>query len=78
MPVLRPAVKDDDGTLSRIIKYIPTEIVAIYTAIAGVLKPAANTGPLHIDIQRYLYVLIFLVVITPLWTYIAVIDNKDM
>lgn len=78
MATLRPAVKGDDSPISKIIKYIPAEIIAVYTAIAGVLKPAANSGPLDIDVQRYFYVVLFLIVITPIWTYIAVISTKDV
>jgi hypothetical protein len=78
MANLRPAVKEDDSFLSKIVKYIPAEIIAVYTAIAGVLKPAANAGPIQIDVHRYMYVLIFLIIITPIWTYFAVLGNSDI
>ena len=78
MPTFRPAVKDEDNFLSKIVKYIPAEIIAVYTAIAGVLKPAANAGPVELDVQRYFYVLVFLIVVTPVWTYIAVIGNDQV
>lgn len=78
MATLRPAVNDNDSFLSKIVKYIPAEIIAVYTAIAGVLKPPANAGPLQIDVERYFYVLLFLVIVTPIWTYIAVSGSKDI
>jgi hypothetical protein len=78
MDNFRPAVSDGDNYLSKIIKYIPAELIAVYTAIAGVLKPAANTGPLELDVERYFWVTLFLIVVTPIWTYIAVIGNSQV
>ncbi|RPD46484.1 hypothetical protein [Paracnuella aquatica] len=69
--ILRPAVRNDDTYLAKIIKYIPSEIIAVYTAIAGLLKP--NTDYLN----YYLWVLILLGVITPVWTYFSVKDNDQ-
>jgi hypothetical protein len=78
MEISRPAVSDGDSTLAKIVKYIPGEIIAGYTAIAGILTPAANFGPTELDISRYKYILLFLVVVTPIWTYISVLNSNDV
>lgn len=77
MPTLRPAVKESDNYLETIIKYIPAEIVAAYTALVGYLaiKPATDI-PAHYK-SYYLIVFFILLFVTPLWTFFAVIDNND-
>ncbi len=77
MATYRPAVKDDDNYLEKIIKYIPAEIVAAYTALIGYLSLEPNTDiPAHYK-TYYLIVFFILLLITPVWTYFAVIDNND-
>jgi hypothetical protein len=78
METLRPAVKDDDGYVQKIIKYIPAEIVAGYTALVGYLTVTANSEiPAHYT-TYYLIILVVLVLITPFWTYFAVLDNSNI
>lgn len=66
---IRPAVNPGDPYLDRIIAYIPTEVIAAYTAISGLLKDETGVS------ATYKWVLIALVIITPVWTYFAVKDN---
>ncbi|HRG57969.1 MAG TPA: hypothetical protein PK323_03375 [Bacteroidia bacterium] len=74
MATYRPAVKDDDGYIQKIIKYIPAEIVTGYTALVGYLAVGANTEvPPHYK-TYYVILLSLLTVITPVWTYFAVLD----
>ncbi len=78
MPTLRPSVKNDDGYVQKIIKYIPTEIVAAYTALVGYLSVTTNSDiPAHYK-TYYLILLVVLVLVTPLWTYYAVLDNSNL
>ncbi len=77
MATLRPAIKESDNLLETIIKYIPSEIVAAYTALLGYLSLKANAEiPDHYK-TYYLIVFFILLLITPVWTYFAVIDNND-
>lgn len=76
---LRPQIKDNDSALAKIIKYIPAEIITVYTAIIGILKQNLDVeAPKESDINIYFIVLIIITVITPIWTYYAVIDNKNI
>ncbi len=77
MTTFRPAVSQDDGYVQKVIKYIPAEIVAGYTALAGYLSLDANMPiPGHYK-TYYLILLGILVAITPVWTYFAVLDNAN-
>lgn len=77
MPTFRPAIKESDNYLEKIIKYIPAEIVAAYTALTGYLSVKPNTDiPSHYK-SYYLMVFFVLLIVTPVWTYFAVIDNND-
>lgn len=79
MPLLRPAVAQDDDFLSKIVKYIPAEIIAVYTAIIGALKKDLNSSlPPEKDVKTYFIVFLIILVITPIWTYFAVIDNPKV
>src|SRR4051812_27994784 len=75
MATFRPAIKDNDGYIQKIIKYIPAEIIAGYTALAGYLAVGANADiPAHYK-SYYLIVLLLLAIITPVWTFYAVIET---
>nr|WP_199003113.1 hypothetical protein [Flavobacterium sp. ASV13] len=78
MKIMRPQIKDDDNFLSKIIKYIPAEVIAVYTAIIGILKQDLNSKlPTESAVNTYFWVLCVIIFLTPVWTYIAVIDNPD-
>ena len=67
-------VNDSDNFLTKIVKYIPAEIITAYTAALGVW----STDPPPVGSQKtYTFVLYFILVITPIWTYFAVLDNKN-
>ncbi|MBO9154142.1 hypothetical protein ACFOTA_18145 [Chitinophaga sp. GCM10012297] len=70
--MLRPTVTNDDNYLSKIIKYIPAEVIAVYTAAAGILKPVGGEA---INLSAYKVTVIIILVLTPIWTYFAVIDK---
>ncbi len=73
----RPAINSNDGYIQKLIKYIPAEIVAGYTALTGYLSVNTNTDiPPHYK-TYYMIVLCILLVITPIWTYYAVLDNDQ-
>ncbi|SMD08326.1 hypothetical protein [Pedobacter nyackensis] len=79
MPTLRPTINDNDSYLAKLIKYIPGEIIAVYTAIIGILNPGNGTQlPDEKNIYAYIIILIVIVLITPIWTYLAVIDNPNV
>ncbi|TAM94691.1 MAG: hypothetical protein EPN39_16865 [Chitinophagaceae bacterium] len=76
MASFRPAVKESDGYVQKISKYIPVEIIAGYTALTGYLTIGANMEiPSHYK-TYYIILLIVLIVMTPVWTYFAVIDGQ--
>ncbi len=76
MATFRPAVNEDDGYVQKIIKYIPAEIVAGYTALVGYLSVDINTQIPSNYKTYYLILLVTLIIITPIWTFFGVIDNK--
>lgn len=77
--LLRPAIKDDDNWLSKIIKYIPAEILAVYTAVIGVLKSTSNDKlPSGSNVSTYFVIFVIIIVLTPIWTYLAVWDNPNV
>ena len=79
MPLLRPAIKDDDNFLSKIVKYIPTEIIGVYTAIIGVLKAQSNDKlPTEKNVHACFIIFIIIILLTPVWTYLAVLDNPNI
>lgn len=57
----------EDSALSKIIKYIPTEMVALYTALRGIIDPAKPSG--------FQLVFICVLILTPVYTFIATRDN---
>jgi len=72
---LRPAVAPGDSFLAKIIKYIPAEIITVYTAIQNVWKDKPlDKG----SVGRYALVLLIITLITPIWTYYATIDHSDL
>lgn len=76
MASFRPAVKEDDSYIQKIIKYIPAEIMAGYTALVGYLSVGSHSEiPPHYK-SYYMILLIILIVITPVWTYFGVIDSQ--
>jgi hypothetical protein len=76
MATFRPAVKTDDGYIQKIIKYIPAEIIAGYTALVGYLNIDSTTS-IPTYKTYYLILLVALFVITPVWTYYAVYDDAS-
>lgn len=76
MTTFRPAVKDDDGYIQKIIKYIPAEIITGYTALVGYLSVGTNTE-IPPNYKTY-YIILFciLTLITPVWTFFAVLDKE--
>lgn len=76
MTTFRPAVKEDDGYVQKVIKYIPAEIVTGYTALVGYLSVGVNTDIPQGYKTYYIILLCILGVATPVWTYYAVLDNN--
>ncbi|TAN18080.1 MAG: hypothetical protein EPN37_05910 [Chitinophagaceae bacterium] len=77
MASFRPAVRESDGYIQKIIKYIPAEIIAGYTALVGYLTVGSNAElPPHYK-TYYIILLLVLIAITPVWTYFAVIDSQS-
>ncbi len=76
MATFRPAVKEDDGYIQKIIKYIPAEIMTGYTVLVGFLTINVSTDIPTYKIY-YIVLLCILAVITPVWTFYAVLDNDN-
>ncbi len=78
MKLQRPQISENDSFLSKIIKYIPAEVIAVYTAIVGVLKQGLDSNlPKKESVETYCIVLIIILCITPIWTFFAVLDNPN-
>jgi hypothetical protein len=76
MASFRPVVNENDNYIQKIIKYIPAEIVAGYTALVGYLSFNTPEIPKYY-VTYYLILLVSLAIITPVWTYVAVIDDES-
>ena len=68
------AIKQDNGPLTRIIKYIPAEMITLYASCMALFK---NGGALSDEQNIFKWLVIALVILTPLWKYYAVKDNDD-
>lgn len=88
MKLQRPQIKADDNYLTRIIKYIPAEIITVYTAIVGLfvenkelisngIKSTQLVAPNNM-LMTYYFTLLFIIVVTPVWTYLSVYDNPNV
>lgn len=62
--------KQDDNFTSKLIKYIPSESVALYTAIRGM-----GIGADQADKIFFIVIFIGVLILTPLWMYFATKDN---
>ena len=75
MPTFRPAVNPDDGNFEKIVKYIPAEIIAAYTAGIGAISAIKDCD----QVKPYIAgIFFFLLILTPIYMYIAVIDNPSI
>ena len=59
-----------DSYLTRVIKYIPAEIIAIYVIVDGFLK-TGKIGSLRVDQNLYFLIFAGFLVATPIYTYFA-------
>lgn len=73
----------EDTYLEKVIKYIPTEIVAAYTAMRALLLPdkekvSQEILPYGADSDFYLYSIIFIgcLVLTPIYKYFTLKDKN--
>jgi hypothetical protein len=64
MAARRPVARPTDSYLAKIITYIPTEIIAAYVAISGLIK---SLQPVRIQYPVFWIVAGILLLITPLW-----------
>jgi hypothetical protein len=64
MSARRPVAKPTDSYLAKIITYIPTEIIAAYVAISGLIK---SLQPARLQYPVFWGVAGVLLLITPLW-----------
>ena len=74
--------KSEDTYLEKVVKYIPTEIVAAYTAMRALLLPdkekvSQEILPYGIESDFYLYSVIFLgcLILTPIYKYFTLKDD---
>lgn len=75
MPTIRPAITKDDGYFKKVIKYIPAEVIAAYTFAIGLITAKDCTGDYIPIFPWVFYLLLFL---TPVYMYLAVLDNPDI
>jgi hypothetical protein len=69
----RPKAEPTDSYLTKIVKYIPTEIIAAYVTLSGFIS-----GGLYTDQQRLFYfwvVFTALLILTPLYLHVATSES---
>ena len=73
----------EDTYLEKVVKYIPTEIVAAYTAMRALLLPDKENVPVEVlpygeASELYLYTVIFVgcLILTPIYKYITLKDDS--
>ncbi|MEO8769968.1 MAG: hypothetical protein ABI402_07780 [Ferruginibacter sp.] len=74
------SVNNQNDVLTRIIKYIPAEIITIYTSIVAILtnvKVSDCKDMDKTDIITFKWIVISLIIITPVWKYFSVKDNPS-
>jgi hypothetical protein len=71
--ILRPIVKNDDNYLSKLIKYIPGEVQAFYIFVSGLISSA----PENEQFGYFRFTFIALMIITPLWIFLAISSGAD-
>jgi hypothetical protein len=68
------AAKPTNSLTTRVIKYIPAEMITLYTTATGILLGVDNDA----ERMQYLkYITIFMLILTPLWRYFSVNDNPE-
>ena len=72
MAILRPAVNPKDPISDKIVKYIPAEIMAAYSALIGGFVDTEDPK----DKTLFIVLVSILIVINPLWTYFATYDQN--
>ena len=78
MATLRPSIKTDDDYLKKVIKYIPVEIIAAYTSLIALISPGSQSISDCTDVNLFKIILIMVLVLTPVYMYLAVKDNPDL
>src|SRR5688572_13360233 len=73
----RPRITQDDNYFSKIIKYIPAEIITAFTAISGALAVDSNVVLQQSNIETYCNSVLVLIILTPIYMYYAVIDSQN-
>ena len=69
------SVKEDNDVLTRIIKYIPAEMITLYASAVAILSNGETEGCRNAGVFKWL--VIALIVLTPVWKYLSVKDNPD-
>jgi hypothetical protein len=64
------AAKPTNSLTTRLIKYIPAEMITLYTSASGVLSAEKNPDYLK-------WAIIIIMILTPLWRYFSVNDNPS-
>src|SRR5260370_10583564 len=63
----RPQATAEDAYLAKIVKVIPTEVIAAYVAVSGFIKAL----PSQHQFLWFTLVSVFLLVLTPFWLYLT-------
>lgn len=70
---LRPFVNVSDDYLSKLIKYIPAEVQAFYVFVSGLISSA----PANEQYGYFKFVFIALLIVTPLWIFMAISSGAN-
>lgn len=70
---IRPIIKSEDNYLSKLIKYIPSEIVAAYISLRAIVSDDTVNQIMSIDYYAVIFYLTL--IITPIYTYVTTYET---
>lgn len=70
---LRPVIEDNDDYLSKLIKYIPAEVQALYVFLSGLISSADESEQYGL----FKFAFISLMIITPVWIFLAISSGAN-
>jgi hypothetical protein len=71
---LRPSIKNGDDYLSKLIQYIPAEVQAFYVFVSGLISSA----PENEQFSYFKFIFIALLIVTPLWIFLAISSGNTI
>lgn len=77
MAIYRPVVKEGDPYMTKLVTYIPIEMITCYTAFSGYVALDADSTIPDGLMNLYIGVVIFLIILTPVWTFFTTMEKDE-